>query len=225
MLKLFKNVVRSFKNNKLSIVGLSFLVLLSTGIYTMLSGTTSAINKEYNYISEEGSLHDFTVSELYSTGTIKYNGNFEQVVDTRQDPKVSYESCLYDDNALSWTSDGVLVPYVYLTGTPEAATVTVRYSADISELENKSSLKNFYLDAWIQHLNDPLPSDLWSKYNSVLEPTASFTGLNLSKQSQKIEAFNYFSSEDQKVYGKDHEKELSTKTFDEYSALFAELGI
>jgi hypothetical protein len=67
----------------------------------MLSGTTSAINKEYNYISEEGNLHDFTVSELYSTGTIKYNGNFEQVVDTRQDPQVSYESCLYDDNALS----------------------------------------------------------------------------------------------------------------------------
>ena len=225
MLKLFKNVVRSFKNNKLSIIGLSFLVLLSTGIYTMLSGTTSAINKEYNYISEEGNLHDFIVSELYSIGTIKYNGNFEHVVDTRQDPQVSYESCLYDDNALSWTSDGVLVPYVYLTGTPEAATVTVRYSADISELENKSSLKNFYLDAWIQHLNDPSPSDLWNTYNGILEPTASFTGLDLSKQSQKIEAFNYFSSEDQKVYGKDHEKELSTKTFDEYSALFAGLDI
>ena len=225
MLKLFKNVVCSFKNNKLSIIGLSFLVLLSTGIYTMLSGTTKAINKEYNYISEEGNLHDFTVSELYSTGTIKYNGNFEQVVDTRQDPQVSYESCLYDDNALSWTSDGVLVPYVYLTGTPEAATVTIRYSVDISELENKSSLKNFYLDAWIQHLNDPSPSDLWNTYNGILEPTASFTGLDLSKQSQKIEAFNYFSSEDQKVYGKDHEKELSTKTFDEYSALFAGLDI
>lgn len=224
MLKLFKNVVRSFKNNKLSIIGLSFLVLLSTGIYTMLSGATSAINNEYNYISEEGNLHDFTVSELYSTGTIKYNGNFEQVVDTRQDPQVSYESCLYDDNALSWTSDGVLVPYVYLIGTPEAATVTVRYSADISELENKSSLKNFYLDVWIQHLNDPSPSDLWSKYNSVLEPTATFE-LPIGEESVDPEAFEYFTSDDQKIYGKDYEKELSTKTFNQYSTLFAKLNI
>ena len=159
MFNLFKNVARSFKKNKLSICGLSFLVFLSVGMYTALSGSTSAINSEYNYVSKTGNLHDFTVSELYDVGVVKYNNNVEKLVADPQ--KQADYSCLYDQNLLAKVKitdqeqPTLITPYVTISedSTVSSAFITIKYTVDIINNDDDSTLKKFYLDSWIQHLN------------------------------------------------------------------------
>jgi putative ABC transport system permease protein len=68
---LLKNVLKSFKKNKVSIIGLTFLVFLSMGMFTVLNSTTNNINSTYYTISQKGNLHDFNVNEYYNIGTAK----------------------------------------------------------------------------------------------------------------------------------------------------------
>jgi hypothetical protein len=59
---------------------LTFLVFLSTGIFTVLNSTSSNIQSTYNRVTTSGKLHDFTVSENYSIGKVSYafcNGHDE----------------------------------------------------------------------------------------------------------------------------------------------------
>ena len=227
MFNLFKNVVRSFKKNKLSICGLSFLVFLSVGMYTALSGSTSAINKEYNYVSKTGNLHDFTVSELYDVGVVKYNNNVEKLV---SDPQTSEDySCLYDQNLLAKVNitdaEGqptLITPYVTISedSTASTAYVTIKYTVDIIGNNDDSTLKKFYLDSWIQHLNNPTPDDTWDAYNDILEPTFSYTLKNID-----ADAFNYFKNR-QARYGKDyHESTPESLTQSQYNTYFDALNI
>ncbi|GHU30990.1 hypothetical protein FACS1894166_01620 [Bacilli bacterium] len=69
---MFKNVLRSLKKNKASVIGLTFLVFLSMGLFTVLDSTAKNIGNEYNRISTSGNIHDFTVSEKYNTGNVKF---------------------------------------------------------------------------------------------------------------------------------------------------------
>ncbi|MCQ3915724.1 MAG: hypothetical protein MJ195_03245 [Mycoplasmoidaceae bacterium] len=72
MKNLIKNVVRSFKNNKLSIIGLVLLLFFGLGVFCVMSNTTSNIKNEYTSLAQRGNLHDFTVSELYDVGKAEY---------------------------------------------------------------------------------------------------------------------------------------------------------
>jgi hypothetical protein len=69
---LFKNVLRSLKKNKASVIGLTFLVFLSMGLFTVLDSTAKNISNEYNIVSTRGNIHDFTISEKYNTGNVKF---------------------------------------------------------------------------------------------------------------------------------------------------------
>ena len=195
MINLLKNVARSFKKNKLSICGLSFLVFLSVGIYTALSGTTSAINKEYKWILKEGNLHDFTVSELYNVGVVRYSNNVEKFKGVNGE---DIPSCLYNDNLLSKINiidtDGtiietVIAPYVTITGTRTNANVSISYTVDVSNCDDNASLKNFYLDSWISHLNNPSSIDTWTNHIEYLQPTISYQIKNLN-----VKTFAYFTA-------------------------------
>lgn len=70
MWNLLKNTFRSLAKNKISIIGLTFLIFLSVGMFTVLQSTSTNINTTYKKISREGNQHDFTVSEHYNTGNI-----------------------------------------------------------------------------------------------------------------------------------------------------------
>jgi hypothetical protein len=45
------------------------------GVFTVLNSTASNIKTEYNQISTSGNLHDFTISENYDVGNIKWTYN------------------------------------------------------------------------------------------------------------------------------------------------------
>lgn len=227
MFNLFKNVARSFKKNKLSICGLSFLVFLSVGIFTALSGTTSAINKEYDYVSKTGNLHDFTVSELYNVGTVKYNNNVEKL--TTDPQKREDYSCLYDQNLLAKVTitdaEGqptLITPYVTISddSTASSAFITLKYTVDIINNSDDSTLKKFYLDSWIEHLNNPIQNDTWNTYNDILEPTFSYTLKNIDP-----DAFDYFKN-NQARYGNDNKTPTPAElTQDQYNKYFDALKI
>ncbi|MCQ3914261.1 MAG: hypothetical protein MJ201_00215 [Mycoplasmoidaceae bacterium] len=72
MKNLIKNVVRSFKNNKISIIGLIFLLFFGLGVFCVMSNTTTNIKNEYTSLANKGKLHDFTASELYEIGSASY---------------------------------------------------------------------------------------------------------------------------------------------------------
>lgn len=72
MKNLIKNVVRSFKRNKISIIGLVFLLFFGLGAFCIMSNTTHNIKSEYTSLAKQGKLHDFTAAELYDVGNASY---------------------------------------------------------------------------------------------------------------------------------------------------------
>jgi len=80
MKNLVKNNIRSWKNNKISIIGLSFLTFFGLGSYCVLSNTTANISNQYNKIAKEGNLHDMTISELYNIGNAHYQSNTQGII-------------------------------------------------------------------------------------------------------------------------------------------------
>jgi putative ABC transport system permease protein len=95
MKNLFKNTLRSLKNNKISVIGLVILVFFSLGIYCVMNNTTTNISNAYNNIATSGNLHDFVVNELYDIGnpSFKTNTNLvEQKISFDNDGKVSLRS-------------------------------------------------------------------------------------------------------------------------------------
>ncbi len=72
MKNLILNVIRSFKRNKISILGLIFLLFFGLGVFCTMSNTTANITNEYTSLANRGKLHDFTASELYEVGSAVY---------------------------------------------------------------------------------------------------------------------------------------------------------
>lgn len=72
MKNLIKNVFRSFKHNKISIIGLVFLLFFGLSVFCVMSNTTTNIQNEYTSLAKKGKLHDFTASELYEIGSANY---------------------------------------------------------------------------------------------------------------------------------------------------------
>ncbi len=103
MKNLFKNIVRSFKNNKISLIGLSFLVFFGVGSFCVLQNTTSNITNEYNTVASEGAIHDLTISELYDVGNPGFKVNNAGVLfKYPQSDPTSFEK--YDDFSTAGTT-------------------------------------------------------------------------------------------------------------------------
>ena len=93
MKNLFKNVVRSFSKNKISLLGLSFLVFFGVGSFCVLSNTTTNITNEYTSVASKGAMHDLIISELYNIGTPTFQDNNSGIIATATgtDPFLSYD--------------------------------------------------------------------------------------------------------------------------------------
>jgi len=76
------------------------LVFFSVGIFTVLGSTTQAINDEYYSITTQGNLHDFTVNEMYDTGTANF-------VSAKKQNDGSYVEQYYSDS----TDPAIQAPY------------------------------------------------------------------------------------------------------------------
>jgi len=98
MKNLVKNNIRSWKNNKISIIGLSFLTFFGLGSYCVLSNTTANISNQYNKIAKEGNLHDMTISELYNIGNAHYQSNTQGIIYDTKDGSYQGVDSFWTDN-------------------------------------------------------------------------------------------------------------------------------
>ena len=208
MKNLFLNLIRSLKKNKLSILGLTFLVFISTGIYTVLNSSTTAINNEYQRISTTGVLHDFTVAEYYNTGVAKYSNN---VSDHKINDVNSFNSSLYNNCYLVKSNDGVILPYIEIVQNNNKYNLTIHYELDTNVIEPNTSLRLFFESIAYNTKTKAYDynSSLWDTYHDLLAPTYTYNNINLSN-----ELAQYFGT-DQKQYGKNNENNITNKTSDE----------
>lgn len=171
MWNLTKNILRSLKKNLLALLGLIFLIFLSTGIFTVLNGTTTAINNEYRKISVEGNLHDFTVNEAYAVGVANYTNNTEKEVINKATGENRYTKLYNNDLLVKDEFNGKInfFPYVtYYDNGSDITIFTIQYLLNINGLDDNSALRKFYLE----HLDDfRYVSDLYPSI-SVLANTA-----------------------------------------------------
>ncbi len=91
---LFKAIFRFFKKNIISVIGMVFLLLFSSTIFTTLNNTVETLNNSYSKITKEGNLHDFVVNENYRTSS--WTAKFK-VVDG-SDNEVDYTNSTVIDN-------------------------------------------------------------------------------------------------------------------------------
>ena len=80
---LFKAIFRFFKKNIISVIGMVFLLLFSSTIFTTLNNTVQTLNKSYSKITKEGNLHDFVVNENYRTSS--WTAKFKVVDNSNND--------------------------------------------------------------------------------------------------------------------------------------------
>lgn len=211
MWNLLKNAFRSLKKNKLSMVGLTFLVFLSTGIFTVLNSATTSINTEYHQISSEGNLHDITISQVYDNGVAKYSN----LVEKQHDDNVGSEfySYLYEQNHLVKTNDGLIAPFFTARTSGNNYLFRCYYLLDIDNIAKKTAIKEFFLDV----INDPIE---WNKYDRFLAPTIDIV---TAKTNESTALYNYITTE-QKAYGKNSNK-TTDKSFNEIDKLIQSGGL
>ncbi|EIE42262.1 ABC transporter permease protein [Mycoplasmopsis canis UFG1] len=77
MWNLFKEVWRSLFKNKATVAGLTILVFLTSGIFTVMHDTAKAMKKQYERYQEMSTSHDLTVDlNLPINGSVYNNGFF-----------------------------------------------------------------------------------------------------------------------------------------------------
>ncbi|MCF0227339.1 MAG: ABC transporter permease [Malacoplasma sp.] len=217
MKNLFKNVLRSLKQNKLAIIGLTFLTFLSCTVFTGVNSTVSAVNSEYGRISRNGNLHQFTVSELYETSTPDYEGN----VETYEDNGQTKYTGLYDNVHLVKSNDEAILPYFEFVSAsaPGAGTAKVKFKSfltlSIGRLSDTSPIKSFY----IKCKNN---EEEFEKYKDILEPEfeieLSTTNSKLKTLFETFIAYINTTTGAQKSYGKDSEN-ITDLTKDEINTI------
>lgn len=158
MKNLIKNVIRSFKRNKLSIIGLVLLLFFGLGVFCVMSNTTSNITNEYTSLAKKGNLHDLTVSELYDVGKAEYRAeNTPAVVYTVNEGATSFD--FIED--IGSADNKVAVSQFYFN----------------SELSDQDG--TFYVPMPVQTINHEKETDPWScwrTYQITLDADLS-TGL------------------------------------------------
>ncbi|WP_027334230.1 ABC transporter permease [Mycoplasma elephantis] len=77
MIKLFKEVFKSLSKNKVIIIGLTFLVFLTSGIFTLLFNLRSSFNNQFDDYKKVSKLHNITADlNLPSSGSSYAGGYF-----------------------------------------------------------------------------------------------------------------------------------------------------
>ena len=180
-------------------IGLTFLVFLSSGIFISLNSTTAAVTKEYNRIGKSGNLHQFTVSELYESSTPKYADDIETYKDNED--KEQYTG-LYNQNHLVKSSDNKILPYVQYVETDSEgyAKFKMWYTLDISNLRSTSAVRNFYIQTMANTAE-------YQKNGLYIEPEVEF---KLAPTTRYLDTLITYCNTLQVAYGKDHPSAKST---------------
>ncbi|MFV8483211.1 ABC transporter permease [Mycoplasma sp. 1932B] len=76
MKNLFKEVFRSLFRNKATVAGLTILVFLTSGIFTLLHDTAQSMKLQYNKIKDKSISHDLTIDLNLSTNAKAYNDGY-----------------------------------------------------------------------------------------------------------------------------------------------------
>ncbi|QGZ97996.1 FtsX-like permease family protein [Mycoplasma sp. NEAQ87857] len=76
MKKLFKEVFKSLKKNKVVVFGLTMLILLTTGIFTLLSDAGKSLQNQYNEYRKKSNAHNITVDLDLKTNGNAFNDGF-----------------------------------------------------------------------------------------------------------------------------------------------------
>ncbi|WLP85545.1 FtsX-like permease family protein [Mycoplasma seminis] len=76
MKNLFKEVWKSLFKNKATVAGLTILVFLTAGIFTLLHDTARSMKLQYNQIKNESKAHDLTIDLNLSTNAKAYNDGY-----------------------------------------------------------------------------------------------------------------------------------------------------
>ncbi|WPB54536.1 ABC transporter permease [Mycoplasmopsis verecunda] len=76
MKNLFKEVFRSLFKNKATVAGLTILVFLTSGIFTLLHDTAQSMKLQYNKIKNQSVAHDLTIDLNLSTNAKAYNDGY-----------------------------------------------------------------------------------------------------------------------------------------------------
>ncbi|WEK83295.1 MAG: ABC transporter permease [Mycoplasma sp.] len=205
MWNLIKNAFRSLKRNKLNMVGLTFLVFISTTVFTTLNSTTTSINTEYQQVSEQGNIHDATISQVYDIGIAKYANNIEEQHGTE-----AFKSYLYNQNKLVKSNDNSIVPFVSASKNDNNYTFSLYYLLDIDQIANHTAIKEFFLN-----VKDNVEE--WNNFDRFLAPSVTVTLQDNSNHDQQ-KLYNYAKTE-QKAYGKDHADQITNKTSQEINDL------
>ncbi|WP_036452547.1 hypothetical protein, partial [Mycoplasma buteonis] len=95
MKRLFKEVWRSlFKNNKVVVAGLTILIFLTSGIFTLLNDTYQSMSRQYNSYKLKSKTHDLTVDfNLNANGNAYNNGYYINGL-TQNDSHIDYDKAL-----------------------------------------------------------------------------------------------------------------------------------
>ncbi|MBQ0045583.1 MAG: ABC transporter permease [Mycoplasma sp.] len=171
MKNLVKNVIRSFKNNKISIIGLIFLLFFGLGVFCVMSNTTTNIKNEYTSLAQRGRLHDFTASELYEVGTASYapyTKGFSYYDTNDADPVYTVYNSLRDPSLSELLTTNDLY---HVKGLPEIR-------------EGETSVKAYYAIPEQQKLSD---NKFSRTYHLKLDSKTS-TGLYASFAEQKSDS-------------------------------------
>ncbi|WP_369021588.1 FtsX-like permease family protein [Mycoplasmopsis synoviae] len=76
MWNLFKETFLSLFKNKITIIGLTILVFLSTAVFVLLNDASSSIKKEYSRYTKQSKLHDITVDLNIPNSGSAYNDGY-----------------------------------------------------------------------------------------------------------------------------------------------------
>ncbi|EFF41341.1 ABC transporter permease [Mycoplasmopsis alligatoris] len=96
MWKLFKETFKSLKKNKVTVIGLTILVFLSSAIFTLLYDVSKSMSQQYNEYKKESKLHDLTLDLNIPSSGNAYNNGFlvNGLSKERQEHFESYEKPL-----------------------------------------------------------------------------------------------------------------------------------
>jgi len=113
---LFKSSFRRFFKSKLGLILTTVIVFLTAAAFTMMHSTAATFNASYKKVLDEGKVHDFTLSELYSS-----SGDFE--LDTTDTHTVSTK---IEDYKRSF-KDHIQDEYIYFTFKDLPSSITYNF--------------------------------------------------------------------------------------------------
>ena len=117
MKNLFKSSFRRFFKSKLGLILTTVIVFLTAAAFTMMHSTAATFNASYKKVLDEGNVHDFTLSELYSS-----SGDFE--LDTTDTHTVSTE---IEDYKGSFKTRNIQDEYIYFTSKDISSSITYNF--------------------------------------------------------------------------------------------------